>query len=95
MADPSQGGNQEAAAQEFPFEPRHNVTVILDPTLAEAQDYWDIILFLRRSRIFYAISTETTIYWNVIQEFLENAEYFSADFIRSSISGTEILVSQP
>ncbi|MFS7910895.1 hypothetical protein Hanom_Chr02g00111541 [Helianthus anomalus] len=55
------------------FIPKHNQVALLDPSVRGIDDYLQIIQFLRRYRIFYAITTKIPIVDAYMQDFWTTA----------------------
>ncbi|MFS8023672.1 hypothetical protein Hanom_Chr16g01454211 [Helianthus anomalus] len=66
---PNQPPPNQQQVPERVFNPKHNQVAILDENLRGIDDYQQIIRFLRRSRIYYAISTEIPIVEAYMQDF--------------------------
>ncbi|KAL8256234.1 hypothetical protein R6Q59_031301 [Mikania micrantha] len=79
------------------FGDKHNVWAYLDPTTQNGQDFRPMIEFLRRSRIYYAISNSVQIYRSHIQSFWESARVISVDedyVIDANVLGQAICISE-
>ncbi|KAD4180335.1 hypothetical protein E3N88_28926 [Mikania micrantha] len=68
------------------FGDKHNVCAYLDPTTRNGKDFRPMIEFLRRSRIYYAISNSCHIYRSHIQSFWESARLISVDEEKASFA---------
>ncbi|KAD7117113.1 hypothetical protein E3N88_04381 [Mikania micrantha] len=76
--------------------PKHNICAHLDLTTPNAKHYSDIITFLRRSRIFTAISTVHVPYLSHQQDFWSSADIdceAEPTVIRGKVQGHDIVVS--
>ncbi|KAD5507936.1 hypothetical protein E3N88_15639 [Mikania micrantha] len=76
--------------------PKHNICAHLDLTTPNAKHYSDIITFLRRSRIFTAISTVHVPYHSHQQDFWSSADIdceAEPTVIRGKVQGYNIVVS--
>ena len=85
MAEASLGKNQ-----------KHNICAYLDQKMRYANTFGDIIGFLKRSRIAYAVSTDYQAYESNQQDFWTHAEIDSSQLptlIRSSVKGNPVIVS--
>ena len=74
------------------FNDKHNIIALVDPELKEAVQFQDMIRFLRRSRIFTAISAQPIIIHSHIADFWEHA-VFTGSVIRSRIGDTPVEIS--
>ncbi|KAD0254409.1 hypothetical protein E3N88_44555 [Mikania micrantha] len=76
--------------------PKHNICAHLDLTTPNAKHYSDIITFLRRSRIFTAISTVHVPYLSHQQDFWSSADIdceVEPTVIRGKVQGHDVVVS--
>ena len=85
---------EERAAKvaEWPFAFRHNIRAYLDKTSKKHKEFEGMIEFLKRSRIFFAISEPCTIYLDHQRDFWTNATYSYVDdklTIKSQVHGHE------
>ena len=64
-----------APQPELKFEARHNTTALLDPNLPEARPFETMINFLRRSRIYHAVTATCPISYDLIEQFWTTADY--------------------
>ncbi|KAD5960641.1 hypothetical protein E3N88_12113 [Mikania micrantha] len=79
------------------FGVKHNICAYLDPTTKNGKDFRPMIEFLRRSRIYYAISNHCHIYRSHIQRFLESARLITVDdifFIEACVLGQVMRISE-
>ncbi|KAD4180452.1 hypothetical protein E3N88_29043 [Mikania micrantha] len=79
------------------FGDKHNVCAYLDPKTKNGQDFRPMIEFLRRSRIYYAISNSCQIYRSHIQSFWGSARVISVDdvyMIDANVLGQAIRISE-
>ena len=79
------------------FEARHNTTALLDPNIPEARPYDAMINFLRRSRIFHAISTTCPISYGLIDQFWRTADYrcdIEPPVIVATVANREIRITE-
>ena len=76
------------------FNDKHNIVALVDPEQKEAFQYQDMIHFLRRSRIFTAISAQPVIIHSHVADFWEHA-VLAGSGIRSRVGDLpiEIFVS--
>ena len=74
------------------FNDKHNIVALVDPELKEAVQFQDMIRFLRRSRIFTAISAQPIIIHSHVADFWEHA-VFTGLVIRSRIGDIPIEIS--
>ncbi|KAM0043294.1 hypothetical protein Hdeb2414_s0010g00339571 [Helianthus debilis subsp. tardiflorus] len=98
MAKQQQQGAQPAAAATPPvpvrhFVPKHNQVALLDETIRGAEDYTQIMRFLRRSRIAYAISENVPQLTSYIDEFWRTARLVD-NTIEATINGNQILITE-
>ena len=83
--------------QELKFEARHNTIALLDTNLPEARPYVSMINFLRRSRIFHAITATCPISYVLVEQFWKTAEYrldLEAPTISATVADREIHVTE-
>ncbi|KAL8257353.1 hypothetical protein R6Q59_029394 [Mikania micrantha] len=76
--------------------PKHNICAHLDLTTSNAKHYSEIITFLRRSRIFTAISTVHVPYLSHQQDFWSSADIdceAEPTVIRGKVRGQDVVVS--
>ncbi|KAD6118916.1 hypothetical protein E3N88_10187 [Mikania micrantha] len=79
------------------FGDKHNVCAYLDPTTRNGKDFRPMIEFLRRSRIYHAISNSCQIYRSHIQSFWESARLISVDeeyVIEANVLGQALRVTE-
>ena len=79
------------------FEPRHNICALLDVNISEAQPYVEMLHFLRRSRIFYAITATSAISYNNIAQFWSTAEHhceMEPPTILATVVGHQIRITE-
>ncbi|KAL8225974.1 hypothetical protein R6Q57_018531 [Mikania cordata] len=79
------------------FGDKHNICAYLDHTTKNGKDFRPMIEFLRRSRIYYAISNNCQIYRSLIQSFWESARLITFDdifVIEASVLGQVIRISE-
>ncbi|HEY5235956.1 MAG TPA: hypothetical protein VIJ14_07250 [Rhabdochlamydiaceae bacterium] len=84
-------------ADDLKNEPRHNTVAFLDANLVEAQTYIDMIQFLRRSRIYFAITADPPIYSNLIEDFWSSAQFHcetDPPCIRATVEGTVVEITE-
>ena len=84
-------------AEDLKHEPRHNTVAFLDGNLVEAQPYQNMIQFLRRSRIYFAITADLPIYFNLVQPFWMSARFHCETeplSIRATVEGTKIVITE-
>ncbi|KAL8240311.1 hypothetical protein R6Q59_013666 [Mikania micrantha] len=79
------------------FGDKHNLCAYLDPTTRNVKDFRPMIEFLRRSRIYYAISNLCQINRSHIQSFWESARLISVDeeyVIEANVLGQAIRITE-
>ncbi|KAL8237728.1 hypothetical protein R6Q59_018809 [Mikania micrantha] len=79
------------------FGDKHNVCAYLDPTTRNDKDFRPMIEFLKRSRIYHAISNSCQIYQSHIQSFWESARLISVDeeyVIEANVLGQAIRITE-
>ncbi|KAD4385698.1 hypothetical protein E3N88_25867 [Mikania micrantha] len=79
------------------FGDKHNLCAYLDPTTKNGKEFRPMIEFLRRSRIYYAISNSCRIYRSPIQSFWESARLIAVDdayVIEAYVLGQAIRVTE-
>ncbi|KAD4586699.1 hypothetical protein E3N88_24300 [Mikania micrantha] len=79
------------------FGDKHNVCAYLNPTTRNGKDFRPMIEFLRRSRIYYAISNSCQIYRSHVQSFWESTRLISVDdeyVIDANVLGQALRISE-
>lgn len=83
-----------AAPVQLKFEASHNTCALQDDTLPEAALYLEMIQFLRRSRIHYAITADTPIYHPLTDQFWNTAFHATPPSIRAIVAGHQIVITE-
>lgn len=81
----------------IPYEPRHNTVAFLDDSHRNAVPFQPMLAFLRRSRVFHAITDSTTIYKNIVGPFWRNAAVVTIENvtrIESRVLDTDVVVTE-
>ncbi|KAD4585787.1 hypothetical protein E3N88_23388 [Mikania micrantha] len=79
------------------FGDKHNICAHLDPTTKNGQEFRPMIEFLRRSRVYHAISSSVQIYRSHIQSFWGSARIISVDdvyTIDANVLGQAIRITE-
>ena len=79
------------------YEARHNTCALLEPKIPEARPFAEMINFLRRSRIYHAITESCPISYNHITQFWTTAEYhceITPPVIIATVAGHEIRITE-
>ena len=79
------------------WDAKHNICAFLDLNSTYSVNFIEMITFLRRSRIFTAITMRTTPYQSIIQSFWDNAEVdcdVDPPVIRSKVKGRPAVISE-
>ncbi|KAC9222872.1 hypothetical protein E3N88_46171 [Mikania micrantha] len=79
------------------FGDKHNICAYLDPTTKNGQEFRPMIEFLRRSRVYHAISSSVQIYRSHIQSFWGSARVITVDdvyTIDANVLGQAIRITE-
>ncbi|KAD3640513.1 hypothetical protein E3N88_29736 [Mikania micrantha] len=79
------------------FGDKHNICAHLDPTTKNGQEFRPMIVFLRRSRVYHAISSSVQIYRSHIQSFWGSAQIISVNdvyTIDANVLGQAICITE-
>ncbi|XP_076896480.1 uncharacterized protein LOC143549154 [Bidens hawaiensis] len=84
---------QQAEVILLPFDKKHNICAYVDQDVPDLETFGDMLTFLRRSKIHYAITARPKVYLSIIRQFWNTAEYVEEDkSIRSTINRTPITI---
>ncbi|XP_076904399.1 uncharacterized protein LOC143559823 [Bidens hawaiensis] len=71
----------------------HNICAYVDQDVPDLETFGDLLTFLRRSKIHYAITARPKVYLSIIRQFWNTAEYVEEDkSIRATINRTPITI---
>lgn len=93
QAQVQEAGPVEEATVLLPWDKNHNICAFLQDNLYGTPMFGDIIGYLRRSRIYKAISTDTVIHQSIIRAFWDTARYVEGENqIEATIQGKRVVV---
>ncbi|KAJ0699900.1 hypothetical protein HanOQP8_Chr10g0361381 [Helianthus annuus] len=93
VKQPNQPATNQPQVLERLFIPKHNQVAILNEGLCEIDDSLQIIRFLRRSRVSYAISTEIQIVAAYMQDFWMIARV-NNNMIEATVNDHELVITE-
>lgn len=74
---------------------KHNICAFFGTNVADENIIGDVIAFLRRSRVHYAVSSNPTVYFSIVRQFWNSARYAEAEnHIVVDINGKSIIITR-